>query len=147
MSTISIPKRKDHVYRFSLATRRLLLAYILVAPVVIWRLSTSVYPFLRTFYLSFFDNSPVRRTFDYVGLENYLAMIKDTNVTESLSFTFFFAVVSVSLQIVLGLAIAQLLNRQFRLRTLAPRSTCCLGRLRRLSQGRRPCGPLTRTMA
>lgn len=119
MSTISIPKRKDHVYRFSLATRRLLLAYILVAPVVIWRLSTSVYPFLRTFYLSFFDNSPVRRTFDYVGLENYLAMIKDTNVTESLSFTFFFAVVSVSLQIVLGLAIAQLLNRQFRLRTLA----------------------------
>jgi multiple sugar transport system permease protein len=119
LSTISIPKTKLHGSRFTLATRRLFLAYILVAPVVIWRLSTSVYPFLRTFYLSFFDNSPVRRSFDYVGLENYLAMTKDTNVTESLSFTFFFAVVSVTLQIVLGLGIAQLLNRHFRLRTLA----------------------------
>lgn len=105
--------------QMTLATRRLLLAYTLVAPVVIWRLSTSVYPFLRTFYLSFFDNSPVRRTFDYVGFENYLALVKDTNVTQSLSFTFFFAVVSVSLQIGLGLAVAQLLNRQFLLRTLA----------------------------
>jgi len=103
----------------TLATRRLLLAYTLVAPVVLWRLSTSVYPFLRTFYLSFFDNSPVRRTFDYVGFDNYLALAKDTNVTQSLSFTFFFAVVSVSLQIGLGLGVAQLLNRQFMLRTLA----------------------------
>lgn len=102
-----------------LVARRLLLAYLLVAPVVIWRLSTSVYPFLRTFYLSFFDHSPVRRTFDYIGLENYMAMTRDTNVTESLSFTFFFATVSVLLQIVLGLAIAELLNQRFRLRTLA----------------------------
>jgi len=105
--------------QMTLATRRLLLAYTLVAPVVLWRLSTSVYPFLRTFYLSFFDNSPVRRTFDYVGFENYLALAKDTNITQSLAFTFFFAVVSVSLQIGLGLAVAQLLNRQFMLRTLA----------------------------
>ncbi len=118
MSTLSISKIRPRS-RMTLATRRLLLAYTLVAPVVIWRLSTSVYPFLRTFYLSFFDNSPVRRTFAYVGFDNYLALAKDTNITQSLAFTFFFAVVSVTLQIVLGLGIAQLLNRQFALRTLA----------------------------
>ncbi len=117
MSTLSKPRPRSS--RMTLATRRLLLAYTLVAPVVIWRLSTSVYPFLRTFYLSFFDNSPVRRTFDYVGFDNYVALTKDTNITQSLAFTFFFAVVSVTLQIVLGLGIAQLLNRQFALRTLA----------------------------
>jgi multiple sugar transport system permease protein len=119
LSTLSLTKPRRRASRMTLATRRLLLAYALVTPVVIWRLSTSVYPFLRTFYLSFFDNSPVRRTFDYVGFDNYLALAKDTNVTQSLTFTFFFAVVSVTLQIVLGLGIAQLLNRQFMLRTLA----------------------------
>lgn len=119
MTTLSITKTKPATKPFTMAARRLFLAYTLVAPVVIWRLSTSVYPFLRTFYLSFFDNSPVRRTFDYVGLANYAAMAKDTNVTESLSFTFFFAAISVTLQIILGLGIAELLNKHFRLRTLA----------------------------
>jgi multiple sugar transport system permease protein len=103
----------------SLGARRLILAYLLVAPVVIWRLSTSVYPFLRTFYLSFFDQSPVRRTFDFVGLDNYVALTRDSNVNATLSFTLFFTVTSVALQVVLGLAIAELLNRQFRFRGLA----------------------------
>ncbi len=119
MSTISIAKTKPIARPLALATRRMLLAYALVAPVVIWRLSTSVYPFLRTFYLSFFDHSPVRRTFDYIGFENYVAMTRDTNITASLTFTFFFVIVSVTLQIVLGLGIAELLNKRFRLRTLA----------------------------
>jgi multiple sugar transport system permease protein len=100
-----------------MASRRILLAYVLVAPVVIWRLTTSVYPFLRTFYLSFFDHSPVRRTFDFVGLDNYVALTQDANIKESLAFTLFFSVTSVALQIGLGLAIAELLNRRFRLRS------------------------------
>ena len=102
-----------------LGVRRLVLAYGLVAPVVIWRLATSIYPFLNTAYLSFFDNSPVRRTFDFVGFGNYVAMTHDSNVSETLSFTLFFTVISVSLQVVLGLMIAQLLNRRFFMRNLA----------------------------
>jgi ABC-type sugar transport system permease subunit len=55
----------------SLRTRRIILGYLLVAPVIFWRLATSIYPFFYTAYLSFFDRSPVRRTFDFVGLANY----------------------------------------------------------------------------
>ena len=99
-----------------LSTRRLILAYTLVAPVIIWRLATSIYPFLYTTYLSFFDNSPVRRTFDFVGLENYAAVLRDTSVYDSINFSAFFTVGSVTLQIFFGLAIAELLNRQFPLR-------------------------------
>jgi multiple sugar transport system permease protein len=100
----------------SLRSRRMLLGYLLVAPVVFWRLATSIYPFFYTAYLSFFDRSPVRRTFDFVGLANYQQMTKDIQVRQTMSFTFYFAIVSVALQIVLGLGIAQLLNRKFRLR-------------------------------
>jgi multiple sugar transport system permease protein len=105
--------------RSRLATRRLVFAYALVLPVVVWRLATSIYPFFYTAYLSFFDNSPVRRTFDFVGFDNYIYATKDTSVPNGLNFTLFFTVVSVSLQVVLALAIAEMLNRRFRLRGLA----------------------------
>lgn len=103
----------------TLAVKRILLGYALVAPVVLWRLATSIYPFVYTAYLSFFDNSPVRRTFKFIGFDNYIAMTKDQNVNDTLAFTLYFTVVSVSLQVVLGLAIAQLLNQRFRFRNLA----------------------------
>ena len=94
------------------------LAYLLVAPVVLWRLFTSVYPFLYTLYLSFFDHSPVRRTFDFLGWDNYVALTRDTNVSATMSFTLFFASTSVILQVLLGLGIAELLNQRFPLRNM-----------------------------
>lgn len=97
----------------------MMLGYALVAPVVIWRLATSIYPFFYTAYLSFFDNSPIRRTHTFIGLDNYIAMVRDTSVTDTLSFTVFFTVISVGLQIVLALACAELLNRRFPLRGVA----------------------------
>jgi multiple sugar transport system permease protein len=103
----------------TLAARRLMLGYGLVAPVVIWRLATSIYPFLNTLYLSFFDNSPVRRTMRFIWFNNYAAMARDSNVSETASFTLFFTVTSVALQVVLALAVSQLLNRRFHLRGLA----------------------------
>jgi len=103
----------------SLSARRIILGYILVTPVVLWRLATSIYPFLYTAYLSFFDQSPVRRTFDFIGLGNYIAMIHDRNIYDTVGFTLYFTVISVSLQVVLGLAIAELLNRRFFLRSVA----------------------------
>jgi len=104
----------------SKATRkRWLLAYALVTPVLVWRLATAVYPFFETVRLSFRDNSPIRRTDDFVGLANYRMMLDDPDVHAAISFTIFFTVVSVSLQVVLGLGLAELLNREFRFRGLA----------------------------
>lgn len=117
------PKDRARPYRRvrfgSMATRRLLLAYALVAPVVIWRLATSIYPFGYTTYLSFFDHSPIRRSHEFIGLENYRAMLADPNIRETVDFTIFFTVISVGLQVILGLAVAQLLNQRFRLRSFA----------------------------
>lgn len=97
----------------------MILAYALVLPVVIWRLATSIYPFFYTAYLSLHDNSPVRRTFDFIGIDNYKQAFNDTNVPAALSFSLFFTVVSVALQVVLALALAEMLNRKFPLRGVA----------------------------
>ncbi len=103
----------------TMSARRILLGYLLVAPVVLWRAATSIYPFLYTSYLSFFDQSPVRRTFDFIALDNYVAMTRDPNIHDTIGFTFYFTVISVSLQVVIGLATAQLLNQRFLFRNMA----------------------------
>ena len=117
-SPISSPNAYAHAPKFSLRTRQILLGYLLLAPVVLWRLFTVAYPFFRTVYLSFFNHSPVRRTNEFIGLDNYQAMLKDVNVTGSLQFTLFFTVISVSLQVALALGIAQLLNRPSKVRNI-----------------------------
>jgi multiple sugar transport system permease protein len=106
------------VFSGSMRSRRFLVAYALVAPVVLWRLATSVYPFGYTIYLSFFDHNPMRRSHEFIGLENYQAMFQDSSIRTTFEFTVFFTVLSVGLQVILGLAVAQLLNRYFRLRNL-----------------------------
>jgi len=103
----------------TLSARRMLMGYLLVTPVVLWRLATSIYPFIYTSYLSFFDQSPVRRTFDFVGFDNYVALTRDANIHDTIGFTFYFTVISVLLQIVCALAIAQLLNQRFLFRNTA----------------------------
>jgi multiple sugar transport system permease protein len=107
-------------FRYRKATyKRWLIAYALVAPVVLWRMATTLYPFFRTAYLSFFDQNPVRRTDDYIGLDNYREMWDDPAIRDALHFTFTFTVASVALQVVLGLAIAMLLNQQLKFQSLA----------------------------
>lgn len=111
------PRGKARVSRATV--RRLLLAYALVTPVVLWRLATSFYPFASTAYLSFFDDNPIRRTHEFVGLGNYRSMLDDPNVKDTVAFTLFFTLLSVGLQIAVGLGVAELLNRNFRFRSVA----------------------------
>lgn len=97
---------------------RILLAYALVAPVVLWRLAIAVYPFLHTIYQSFTNESPLTPVTHWVGLRNFQNMFQDPTVTQSLAFTGVFTVASTVLQLLYALGIATLLNRSFRGRTL-----------------------------
>lgn len=117
--TLTKSRVGQFVFLRRLTARRYLIAYALVLPVVIWRLATSIYPFFYTAYLSLFDNSPVRRTHEFIGLENYQNALQDPGVINALSFSLFFTLLSVSLQIVLALVIAEMLNQRFPLRSFA----------------------------
>ena len=97
---------------------RILLAYALIAPVIIWRLVVAVYPFLHTLVQAFTNESPLNATTRWVGLRNFQRMFEDPSITESLTFTAIFTIASTILQLVYALSIATLLNRRFRGRTL-----------------------------
>lgn len=109
--------RRSKIRRTTL--NRWLVAYALVAPVIVWRLATTLYPFVRTAYLSLFDQSPIRQSNEFIGLANYRAMLEDPAVRDALSFTGIFTVVSVSLQILFGLGVALLLNQGLRTQSWA----------------------------
>ena len=98
--------------------RGLLLAYALVAPAVLWRVIIAIYPFLHTIAQSFTNESPLNGPARWVGLRNYHNMLNDPGIRESLAFTAIFTIAATALQLVYGLAIATLLNRRFRGRTL-----------------------------
>lgn len=99
-------------------SNRVLLAYVLIAPAILWRGAVSVYPFVHAILQSFTNESPLNAATHWVGLRNYVNMFQDSTVTETLGFTFAFTVASTILQLIYALVIASLLNRAFRGRTL-----------------------------
>ncbi len=92
----------------------LVLALILLAPALILRVVTSVYPFIATAWTSFTNSSAYVPVTEFVGFENYAKVLDDPSGQSALIFTVVFAVVSTILQVVLGFVLALLLNTRFR---------------------------------
>ena len=104
--------------RMSSQTRRYLLFFMLVGPAVLLRLLTAVYPVLHTIYLSFHKMDLMSDQTTFVGLTNYVKVFSDYNNRDIFSFTLIFIICSVALQLILGLATANLLNAEFRGRNM-----------------------------
>jgi ABC-type sugar transport system permease subunit len=86
-------------------------AWLLLAPSLIIILGVTLQPILTTLYLSFF-RAPlgINLPKTFVGLGNYLQMLSDPIFWATIGRTFYFTVVSVGLELVLGLLIAQLIH-------------------------------------
>ncbi len=97
---------------------RIILAYALIAPVIIWRSAVAVYPFLHTIFQSFTNESPLNASIRWVGLSNFQQMFQDPVITETLTFTAIFTIISTILQLIYALGIAALLNGKFPGRTI-----------------------------
>ena len=73
------------------------------------------YPFIMLIYYSFFNFSFLRPiNTKFIGLTNYLLILTDTYTWQRFIFTFKYVGLSVSIQFVLGILIAWLLQRNFR---------------------------------
>lgn len=99
--------------------RRYGLFVLLVAPALLLRFATAIYPIIQTILYSFRDFSLLRGTNEFVGLENYYALSSNFGVRSAVSFTILYVVASTVLELILGLLIAQLLNANFKGRTFA----------------------------
>ncbi|MBC7814645.1 MAG: sugar ABC transporter permease [Burkholderiales bacterium] len=105
--------------RLTLNQRRYMIAAGLLAPAVLLRLFTTIYPFLQTLYLSTQRANPAFPPQRFIGFGNFERLAGDIVVQSSIEFTLIFVFVSTFFQIVLGIAVAHLLNAPFRLRGLA----------------------------
>ncbi len=97
--------------RLSLRQQDARTAWLLLAPSLLVILGITLWPVISTLILSFF-NAPtgINQTRTFVGLGNYLEMLKDQTFWETIWRTLYFTVVSVGLELALGLAIAQLIH-------------------------------------
>ncbi|HTX93160.1 MAG TPA: sugar ABC transporter permease [Anaerolineales bacterium] len=105
-TTQPLPKR-----RLSLRQQDARVAWLLLAPSLLVLLGVTLWPILYTFILSF-QNAPtgINQVRTFVGLGNYIDMLKDSGFWETIGRTMYFTVGSVSLEMVLGLAVAQLIH-------------------------------------
>ncbi len=92
-------------------------AYYMVLPALIIVIAVAFYPVMYGVVLSLTD-ATITTPGSFVGLENYVEMFKNPDFVEGLTNTIIFTVVSVTLEFVIGLAIALAINRAFRGRGL-----------------------------
>ena len=74
----------------------------------------TLYPIVYVFYLSLQRKLLIFNISRFIGVENYVFLLRDERFWNALRNTVYFTAVSVSLELVLGLCIAMLLNRHFR---------------------------------
>ncbi|NUS71489.1 MAG: sugar ABC transporter permease [Ensifer adhaerens] len=92
-------------------------AWLLMLPLLAVMIAVIGWPLIDTVRLSFTDAKLVGTEGAFVGFDNYAKMLGGSNFLRAFITTTWFAVVSVTAEMVLGVLAALLLNQQFRGRT------------------------------
>jgi trehalose/maltose transport system permease protein len=92
-------------------------AYYMILPSVVIVVAIAFFPILYGVVLSLTD-STVNAFGSFVGVENYVEMFENPDFMEGLTNTAIFTLVSVTLEFIIGLAVALAINRAFRGRGL-----------------------------
>lgn len=91
------------------------IAWVLVAPALLLRAFSTLYPFFMTFYNSLFNLSLFKGgNGKFIGLGNFGKMFTDDKFIKSLEFTSIFTVCSMALHIIIGIGLALMLNQKFK---------------------------------
>ena len=89
-------------------------------PAAIFIISMTAFPVAYTIWVSLTDWSMTSAgEAHFVGLKNYVALFSDARFFNSVKLTLYFTILSVSVETVLGVAIALILNRELKGKNLA----------------------------
>lgn len=107
-SSSSSPSSSSLLYRIE--------PYLLLAPALAILFAFLIFPLFWNIYISLHDVSltTILRTWEYVGIENFIKLFEDPNFYTSLKITLAFVAGSVVLQFGVGLLIATMLNQQIK---------------------------------
>ncbi len=112
-----IEEKKRDKLKSGYLERENILAYILVAPAVIILVLFIAYPFVLGVWLSLTDKT-VGHEGSFVGLQNFRNILKSQIFLQTVQNTFVYTGVATVLKLVFGLALALVLNRQFKFKRL-----------------------------
>ncbi|MDD3129093.1 MAG: sugar ABC transporter permease [Candidatus Izemoplasmatales bacterium] len=85
--------------------------WVIFLPGILFVLLFTIYPILKMFVMSFFDwNIGFQATSPFMGLQNYVDVLTDPIAIRAIINTFVYAIVTVPLQMIIGLAVALLIN-------------------------------------
>ena len=102
----------QRIREYGLSQRQLAVA--LMVPALFTILVIAIYPLMQTFWLSLQDyNLKFVAQRRFVGIGNYVKLVRDEHFRQALMHTLFFTVVSVSMEFVIGLAVALTIHRPF----------------------------------
>jgi multiple sugar transport system permease protein len=104
--------------RLSLRTRRALVAYLLLSPAIIYFAVFFFYPIGLEFWASLFTGQPLIGESRFSGAANYISMLQDARVRQSLFVTLIYALGATAVSVAIGLGLAVLLNRPMPGRTV-----------------------------
>jgi ABC-type sugar transport system permease subunit len=95
----------------TLAQQDALVGLALIIPSLLIILGITLQPILSTLYISLFESTRgINTQQTFVGLGNYIELLRDPVFWITIRRTMYFTLVSVGLELVLGLAIAQLIH-------------------------------------
>lgn len=92
------------------------IAWIFVTPTIVLLLAINIFPLIWTVRLSFTNyqvNRPNREV-AFVGLRNYERILSDSDIWITMQATAHFLFWTIALQVVIGFALAYLINKKFR---------------------------------
>lgn len=91
-------------------------AWIFVAPTIILLLAINIFPLIWTIRLSFTNYRANRPNADvkFIGLRNYERILTDSDIWQTMQATAHFLCWTLFLQVVMGFALAWLINRKFK---------------------------------
>ena len=93
-----------------------IIAWLFVAPSIFLLLAVNIFPLIWTIRLSFTNfrvnrpNVPVK----FVGLDNYVSVLTNGDVWQTMQSTAHFLIWTIALQVLIGFTLAYLINKKFR---------------------------------
>ena len=85
--------------------------WLFVLPAIIIALALFVYPIISSFYFSFTNKNLIRPTYDFVGLDNYIAVLKDKGFWNAFLNSLKWTIFSLGGQLLVGFTAALALNK------------------------------------
>ncbi|HXX11639.1 MAG TPA: sugar ABC transporter permease [Burkholderiales bacterium] len=92
------------------------ITWAFIAPTILLLLAINIFPLIWTIQLSFtnFKANRANRALDWVGLDNYRSVLSDPDIWHSMQVTAHFVFWSILLEVLIGFALALLINKRFR---------------------------------